>query len=546
MYDSQLSQDTLIENLQEENNYLNSIIDQLPKVTGSGTNVTLNNTIEGKLGLELGSSELEQETTTGKNKLQYTLETLKSINGVGTWNNNVYTRNGITFTINDDLSINVNGTATAACYIILNNSLSLTNGTEYILSGCPASGGVSSYSLRLYTGSSYESEVGTGKTFTYSSQDLVRINIFNGITINNLTFYPMIRLSSVSDNTYEKPTFGPSPNPSYPQQIHTISGDNEIVVCGKNLISVRTNDLFINAYQDYIQTTSNVYGCIGKVKPNTTYTLKRYGGNRFNVVTTKDYPKNRTPIVSRIIGSTQETEITFTTGENDNYIFCYYSNESANVNVQLEVGNTATTYEPYQEQVKEINLGNLELCEIGDYKDEFYLATSSDTGLVSGKWYLKKNIGKVVLDGSEDEEWAIEQTGTENWYYSLRYADIFPANNYLLSNYYLRAQGISSANTIQGLSHIVGSTQWYIRIRYGTEDTVDNYKTWLSTHNLIDYYPLATPTYTLLNNTLQTQLNNINKLLKSYNGQTNLSQENNDLEFNMNASALLDLNSLIG
>ena len=44
-----------------------------------------------------------------KNVLEYTLDSLKALNTVGTWSGNVYTRDTLTFTVNSDLSITVNG-----------------------------------------------------------------------------------------------------------------------------------------------------------------------------------------------------------------------------------------------------------------------------------------------------------------------------------------------------------------------------------------------------------------------------------------------------
>jgi hypothetical protein len=76
-----------------------------------------------------------------------------------------------------------------------------------------------------------------------------------------------------------------------------------------------------------------------------------------------------------------------------------------------------------------------------------------------------------------------------------------------------------------------------------SEESVAGFRNWLSTNLPIAYYQLATPTYTLLNDTLQEELNIIEKLL-SYKGQTNISQENDDLPFDMVATALKDLSSL--
>ena len=84
-------------------------------------------------------------------------------------------------------------------------------------------------------------------------------------------------------------------------------------------------------------------------------------------------------------------------------------------------------------------------------------------------------------------------------------------------------------------------------VRYDDEYTADasDFTAWLETHNTTVYYILATPTYTLLNSTLQSQLETIYNKLLGYQDQTNISQENNDLAFNIKAKAVYDLNKLV-
>ena len=78
-----------------------------------------------------------------------------------------------------------------------------------------------------------------------------------------------------------------------------------------------------------------------------------------------------------------------------------------------------------------------------------------------------------------------------------------------------------------------------------TYTTLEQFKTWLSTHNTTVYYVLATPTYTKITDpTLISQLEDISMAI-SYQTQTNISQINNDLPFNIDATAVLDLNTLI-
>ena len=77
-----------------------------------------------------------------------------------------------------------------------------------------------------------------------------------------------------------------------------------------------------------------------------------------------------------------------------------------------------------------------------------------------------------------------------------------------------------------------------------TEMTVEQANEWLENNNVEFWYPLATPTYTLLNDTLQSQLEYIYNQMLAYKGQTNISQINNDLPFIIDSTALKDLTSL--
>ena len=71
-----------------------------------------------------------------------------------------------------------------------------------------------------------------------------------------------------------------------------------------------------------------------------------------------------------------------------------------------------------------------------------------------------------------------------------------------------------------------------------TEMTVEQANQWLENNNVDFWYPLATPTYTKITGTLAEQLENVYQGLKSYAGQTNISQINNDLPFLLGAVAI--------
>lgn len=200
-------------------------------------------------------------------------------------------------------------------------------------------------------------------------------------------------------------------------------------------------------------------------------------------------------------------------GQNDDF-----SQEQASyLNIQLEKGTTATQYSPY-------NPNPIELCKIGDYQD--YLYKENDT------WYLHREIGKVVLNGSEN--WNVNRTGTVNWYYQLQNAvsnfNYDSDHSNYLSNIGVKAS-VGNTTTTQGV-FILSTGE--LRVRYGIEDTVANWKAFLDTTNMLLYYPLLNPTTSeITDTTLLSQLEAI-KNASLIPGTNEITQLPSDLPFILN------------
>lgn len=131
-----------------------------------------------------------------KNLLNVTKASIKSINTIGTWNGDTYTRNdnnnSVTFTLNSDMSITVNGTAANRIQFNLKNS-GLQGFQDCILSG----GGTASLLFQMsetpYT--TIANDTGSGTeigNYDDSKSYSLSINISAGVTVNNLTIKPMI------------------------------------------------------------------------------------------------------------------------------------------------------------------------------------------------------------------------------------------------------------------------------------------------------------------------------------------------------------------
>ena len=122
-------------------------------------------------------------------------------------NNKGGTFSGGTITVNDDGTLTVDGTFTATVTWNINDlkTMGLSDGEDYILTGCPAGGGTSTYCLTYrVNGGSWRRDEGEGSTFRWTrntGDNTVRLVIYAG-TYNNLTFEPMVRSASIADASF--------------------------------------------------------------------------------------------------------------------------------------------------------------------------------------------------------------------------------------------------------------------------------------------------------------------------------------------------------
>lgn len=130
-------------------------------------------------------------------------------NLIGSYVDGSKVQNGVTFTVNSDGSITIDGTATEAALFnmvtLYETNTVIRPGAEYIISGATSVAAIQIYewhgSWVLRTSTSSE------KAFTLSDDAqgvLIRYVINPNQTADNLTVYPMLRLVSDADSTYEQ------------------------------------------------------------------------------------------------------------------------------------------------------------------------------------------------------------------------------------------------------------------------------------------------------------------------------------------------------
>ena len=231
-------------------------------------------------------------------------------------------------------------------------------------------------------------------------------------------------------------------------------------------------------------------------------------------------------------GSTTQT-IPFTLTEETQLTFRIYKNGVVGdvitlSNVKIAKGNSTDS----------VRKTPIELCKIGTYQDKIFKNTPNttdyDSNLEDNVWYLKKEIGKVVLNGSETWQ---NTYGESLFGFELPYKKI-DMSSLSYNNYY-------TLNNIQsGLNAGLSNGQYTIQLNIAVSviyikntnyTTTNDFKNWLSTHNTIVYYPIETPTYeTITDTTLLSQLEALKPY--SYNPTTNITQINNDAPFELDVS----------
>jgi len=499
--------DSQIEELQSEVDSLSTIYNAFPTESGEGESLTLDDTAEVKFKKFDLKGNTSQTTYSGKNLLNNTLLTT------------TVTKNGITATPHSDGSITFNGTATTLSFFNLSQQDFGENGFN------SETGGAGLY---------VATDGGTLRMAYDPSNHYTYIQVNNGASLNNVIIYPMIRLKTITDDTYE-PYVGEtaSPNPSYPQPVNVVSGDNEINVCGKNLWGSEEHGT-IDEQTGVDVYNANRWRTIGylNVTPNTQYTLSSNANSNIYYIFYY-YDSGKTFISSQ--PAVGKESVTKTTPNNCYYMRCVIADTASTKTTQrqLEVGSSATTYEPYQGNTYNIDLPEgMELCKIGNYQDYFYKD--------SGKWYLHKEIGKVVLNGSETVEKVAN--GKFRAVQSIDFGQYgYGTSNQMYSNYFKNNANYATYTTGEGYA-------WNYYIYFGLETSVTtttDAQTWLTNNTPTFYGILATPTNTEITyQSLIEQLNAIEQA-QSKENQTNISQVNNDKPFILDVTAIKSLQNVL-
>lgn len=535
---SQNTQDILIDN----------ILNQIP--TGTATGETINITDSSSLPLKdiQVAGNTYQETTTGKNL--FDKDNANTINAYVNSTNNKIVATGegtgcfyIPCEANTTYTVSKTELFGNDRFCVFDTARIPTAG-DTILSFVGKKSGVD-------TNTSYT--ITTTATATYLGV-FVKANVTNPAkTMQEIAETIQIEKNS-SATSYEKYTGGnPAPNPDYPQTISNVTGTNTIKIVGKNLFDKNNANIlktFINA-SGVITSDNNSRSIYIQCKPNTTYTIQKILTTRFRVGYSSD-----TPVIgitlNGVISNYDGTTITITTGNNTKYLVVWICNiDTATLqevldSIQIEESSTVTTYEAYKEQNYTINLGDIELCKIGDYKDRIYQD--------EGTWYIEKNTEKINLG---DLTWLFNTTSTTPTNRTVLRIDNNPKIENYLSNIFLSSQQNDTTISNRFVTNTGSGTiiSWYVSLEdsltgVSSSDTdnekLNKVKTYLQNNNIYAILPLSTPTTTEITDT--TLVGQLDTLLNSttYKTTTNIMVDTTNQKPTLTLTYRKDLETLIG
>ena len=346
----------------------------------------------------------------------------------------------------------------------------------------------------------------------------------SNLSLNN-TANALFKKFDLKGNTSQDGT----PTPSSPIPVNIVSGDNTIKICGKNLAQN------IKGFAGTTYTSGNGECFVFYGNTNQTYRWNCSATtNRTVLAYSGDFPTSGIS-VERL--NEWGKGSTFTATKDGWYIF--YANNAIDETIKesfiINKGTTQLPYEPYMGNTYPIYLGDIELCKIGTYQDYIYKD--------NGSWYLHKEIGKVVLDGSEI--WSRSGASTSSSFVgalNLPYSGISnkfgTGSSWLCDKFTYGSLGVDYKFNAYNGDATTGYQFFALTIPTTMASDLSSFKTWLETNKPIVYYVLATPTNTLIEDTTLIEQLEAIKNAVSYEGQTNISHDSNDAPFLVDVSAL--------
>lgn len=348
------------------------------------------------------------------------------------------------------------------------------------------------------------------------------VNTLDNVKLNYISVYPSEykdTLQDFFDIQLEKGTVATSYLPYNTIQVKDI-GKNLFDWTGVSNTNIAT---FENGVATLTWTTGFDCFLLNKSKQilsglNTTKTYTISFKHKGNAIYLKDYQTTGNQVITDVDNDYKIYSFDITGVESVRLDVLRKDTTGTAYIKELMITSTSdTTFEPYQENITNIDLQGNELCSLpNNVKDELVIENS--------RAKIIKNVGKAILNGSEN--WTVLNKTYFTQFKDKKSNKIFGDNN-LISDYFKQTPQMTST-TILSIGEMTESyySSGNLNIFFNYDNgigSVDNFKTRLSTHNTTVYYQLATPTEIALGevDTLST-FKGVNNVSLDANMQTNM------------------------
>lgn len=278
------------------------------------------------------------------------------------------TTNGVTFTVNNDKTITVNGTSTAVTDLYIVGAaneyvdLGLPTG-NYILNGCPVGGTIATYMLYVVQKRgdklSYYQEIGNGLTINVEAGDTFRvfIRILSGKEVVNALYKPMLSKNvgnyvpygniQIVETGKNIAKFDPSKNTNINSWIYTSNVANNITATKKG-----TGDSFYATF-------------VANVVKDEQYVFSTSTSEHISMYCYSDKLWGTVIKGLSAVGLSSAVPLKFTSNYTGQMVIGLYGTTTSveAKDFQLEKGPISTPYEPYTEEVVNIDLKGNELTK---------------------------------------------------------------------------------------------------------------------------------------------------------------------------------------
>ena len=337
-----------VENLNSENELLK---DQIPQGQDNGENITLNDSSNMPFKKFIAEGNSEQESRSGKNRLPYPYDNIANaiIQDLG---DGRLILNG---TIDSNTSVTIKTfDLKAGAYKFLFNSSNLPNNSYF-------------YIRNQNTTAILKTNIKTNTTFTLEEDTQIRIYlVLTAGTYSNYELDLMVLDATEEDETWE--SYGAMPSSKYPSKIQNVEGNVNVTIANKNIIGGQWITGFYNISGN-LGNVNGIYKCFKKFLKAGTYAYS-YNADIIRTQASNLTTNTMLPVSAGNSFTLQEdAEITLGFRKTDRSIWDLGEN-LADIEFQIEKGNTSTDYVPHQQQTATFPLSEGQKLMKGDYLAE--------------------------------------------------------------------------------------------------------------------------------------------------------------------------------